>query len=464
MATPSEILIPVRRRHEDTRTQIEAAVTQKQQWGYVEDDDLLFIRRKNKTRRYFSRNILFRPNSVYQPSIIAEQSNIQINLNAYYDSAWKRYDADYSWQQIFSETVDLYYSAAGAAGGNLSRDSLLKVSSSKFLINDAQRDLDFQINSETNQNSLFIRGNNGHIGINKEPNANWSSTLESLVEYSAGTGATHEYAEMSTSSVHQSLVNCYYNDAGGYVRKGNGYGVRVSYSASQYDIDYDVDGGVAGSAMAWNNMFSINYSEITLNSAQEDIDIVMSSENRENTLFVWGEKDNVGIHTATPLDNVGTTDGDFAQYGYGLHINTPVNGETDAIAFCIIEGGQAPDGVSPVAAALILCDNDADTDEKMVLFSCGNETAKFASLNDDVSASIAYTVDNILTMDLSNGYIGIGKAPSTRGILSISLSTDDLTIIDADDSVTSVGSQTAVIEVDVGTDQNKYIAVYDQPA
>lgn len=453
MTTPSDILIPVKRRHADSRAELETIVTRAQHWGYAEDEDLLLVRRSNKARRYFSNSRLMRPNTAYQPAIIVDDSSLQINHNAYYDGLWRRYDTDPSWQLVFSNTtMDLWYAPGGAAGGTITRGQTLEVKPEYFWVNPAQRDSFFRVSSSGNQNSIHMTGDNGYIGLNTTPDTRWSSA-NTVIEHA---GSTYEYAEFAVSNTFSKAINCYYD--GSYKKKVAGSTTRLSCTPSGWSFYYDFDGATADGVINYESLLDIYGTEVIVNNAGKDIDTRVETENQENTLFVWGEKDNVGIHTNTPLDNVGTANGDYAQYGYGLHVKAP----SGTFGLLVVEGGVDPES-GPPSSALILCDNNADTDEKTLMLECTNERAYFSSINDDVSASLTYNVFSIISMQLSNGYVGIGKTPSDRGILSISLSTDDLTFIDADDTVNSVGPQAAVIEVDVGSAQNKYIAVYDQP-
>ena len=79
---PSEILIPVRRRHATSRDNIEAIVTRAKHWGYAENEDLLLIRRADTTRRYFSRSALMVPNSVFDPTLNCTTAEITLNYQS----------------------------------------------------------------------------------------------------------------------------------------------------------------------------------------------------------------------------------------------------------------------------------------------------------------------------------------------------------------------------------------------
>ena len=324
-----------------------------------------------------------------------------------------------------------------------------------FYINPDQRDSVFKVSSNSYENSLYMNGDNGYLGLNTIPNTSWGA-VNSLLEFD---GSFHTNPTLFVNSATLYTVNNTYainTGATGFKRIIADNATQIKQTASDFDFA-SCGSDAIDSTITWLSRVNIGLTETIINGANEDYDFKVSTDNYPSSLFVCGSNDSVGIHTTTPLDNVCTANGDFAQYGWGLHIKAP---DSESIGFLIIEGGQVPDGASPVSAALILCDNDADADEKMMLFTCANNKAKFASLDDDVSSSIAVNVDNILTMQLSTGEIGMGKVPVTGARLALSFSTDDISFKDADDSATAVGALTAVLVVDIGSDTNVHIPAY----
>jgi len=130
---------------------------------------------------------------------------------------------------------------------------------------------------------------------------------------------------------------------------------------------------------------------------------------------------NIGMGTDTALLNVGTAAGDFT--GTGLHIKGAANTR-------VIVEGDVP--------SIFLADTAAAANEKIIGFEVNSERLKFLSLNDDLTTQS----DNILTMDISNGNVGIGTTPASTIKAVISSTGDQLELEESgsDNAIFSVNS------------------------
>lgn len=119
--------------------------------------------------------------------------------------------------------------------------------------------------------------------------------------------------------------------------------------------------------------------------------------------------DCVGINTLTQLNNVGSAAGDFyVDAGTtGLHIKSRQTTYGDT-AFLILEGyGEGSNGHAAGydGTKLIMCSSISAANGKMFLIGSGAGYMHFDSLNDDKTVKKG----NILTLDGTNSYIGIGR-------------------------------------------------------
>ncbi len=263
MAPPHEILIPVRRRHETTRSALENVVTQKQQWGYAENEDLILIRRENTSRRYFSRSSLMEPDSVYTRMLVCTATEITVNYQ--------------------------------------------------------EGDVDIRMASNVDDETFYMRGSDGLMGVKMIPNADWlqdAGTVDNCVlEFSRGDGAG-DCSIYSYSGTLNLLSNSYNSEADArfnYI--GAVQATRIQQILGSIILT-TAAAGVAGNEVLWTNATSnslvIDSTVGTvINNNEGDHDFRAASEVDTTNLYMRGSDGHYGIKAIPDTDwkqDTGATD------------------------------------------------------------------------------------------------------------------------------------------------------------
>jgi len=206
MAMENEILIPVRRRHADSRADLEDMVTKAKHWGYTEDDESILVRQADSTARYHARSALMRPGTAYDrvvivdandfvgintapdgdwaagfdtilelgnttgsnPTLFAEGSGLFLSNNIYNDGAYKRKIEGVSSILISGATEwKVMWAATGAADQDINAllYNRLEIDSTETVFNEDGQDIDFRIETNNETNTLFVEGSSDCIGI-----------------------------------------------------------------------------------------------------------------------------------------------------------------------------------------------------------------------------------------------------------------------------------------------------------
>lgn len=359
---PSEILIPVRRRHQTSRANLEVAVTRAQHWGYAENEDLILIRRSSTARRYFSRSDLMEPNSVYTRMLTCELTEITIN-----------YQGD---------------------------------------------DVNTRIRNASINDALFIEGTD-YLRVGMGTDVPLTNIGSATGDYATNAhNGLHIVADLSTTNMGHLILEGRSITPNGSHSFANGIGMS--------DISGVADGKIVEIAsylqeftfrslnddLSVKNVFvEIDNGSFEVNPGLIDYDTVISTDGEQYTIFAEGSVDSVGMGTNTPLLNIGSAAGDLNRTLHrGLHILGD-NNDGDH-AYCIIEGtgnagnGNAGDNASHLMFASNNTNQTADT--KICEFVAGGGRMRLNSLNDDLTANIT----NILYINITDGDVGIGSADS----------------------------------------------------
>jgi len=130
---------------------------------------------------------------------------------------------------------------------------------------------------------------------------------------------------------------------------------------------------------------------MTFNNASVDVDYQFNTVANSPGLFIEGSSGIVGIGTLAPLQDVGTSAGDFS--GTGFHV------KASGVVRAIIEGN---------AAVFTMADTGAVANDKLMSMVLNSGVLTFLSSNDDTTDR----VDDILVMDMGTGNVGFGVIPT----------------------------------------------------
>ncbi len=320
--------------------------------------------------------------------------------------------------------------------------------------NEGGLDIDFrvEVNASTSfsaTHGLFLDGENGHFGIGSNHPHPWDNT-HLVMELGEGVAWEHY---MAGAIDH---CNYYYNGyfdgtndrfaAANWAQKVNNYSGNADYNVSSAS-------GAADGIITWENRLSLQVDEVVINESGVDRNFRVEGLNETYGIFHDAQYELLGLCTGTPLQNIGSAAGDLTlATNRGLHILG--DGDNGDYAYLIVEGtGDAGNGFAGTNAAhILLASNIAAHTANARIFemSSGGRVTVCRALNDDLTVAN----DNMLVFDHVNGYIGIGKEPSS--ILDIDLTTEDLEIVDAG---SAAATEQDWIEVEVGGNQG-YIRVY----
>jgi hypothetical protein len=203
-----------------------------------------------------------------------------------------------------------------------------------------------------------------------------------------------------------------------------------------------------GDEIAWDstdvNKMIVDASVVgtVFNVNRGDYDTYAWGDAASKVMYFNAGSGSLGISTTSPLDNVGTSAGDFT--GIGLHAEN-----LSGAGYIIVEG--------TTGANVVLCDSGGAVNDKMLQMVVDDGTYKIFSVNDNITARVG----NILVIDLGSGHIGIGKVPSYK--LDLDLATNDLSIEDVPNNSTgNVCNNGGYVKIRAGSN-TRYIQLYTTP-
>jgi len=205
-----------------------------------------------------------------------------------------------------------------------------------------------------NSSNMVLLGNtSGAVGIGGGPSGIYK------LEVIRDVGGAHDVA----------FVNNHHEDGNGTV------GIRflLGYTASAID---DAALITTGKYQAWDSTASTRDSFLDFFTSEDGVLGTVAMRITSNNI--------IGISTATPLQNVGTSGGDFS--GQGVHIKAL---GTDIDAKLIIEG-QNPGLGWGYSASIIFADTEGSANEKMFVMAWETHSFDFYTINDNTTLKDSY--------------------------------------------------------------------------
>ncbi|MCP3683501.1 MAG: hypothetical protein GY861_12510 [bacterium] len=317
---PSEILIPVRRRHATSRPNLEAIVTRAQHWGYAENEDLILIRRSNTARRYFSRSALMVPSSVFTPTLNCAAAEITLN----YQSA----------------------------------------------------DVDIVLRSDLRNDQFWMRGSDGVSAFGKTTPETWDTTDHAVVEIGSQGFLASEFAGNQAFFLGN---NAYYDvNDGRWEYMTNDEVSLFGIEEGQFRF-WAADNAAPGTLITWMELISADITGFIFNNDGNDLDFRVEGQNDPNVFFMDASTDRCGMGTNAPLLNL-ALDGNFNPDGGGLHIKYYTANRNMNL---VIEGDEDESATVGFAAGVFLIDVNAAANRKTIYWWCENELSGFTRLDDD---------------------------------------------------------------------------------
>lgn len=224
------------------------------------------------------------------------------------------------------------------------------------VINESGADVDFRVESATNDHALFVQGSDGHVGIGTVPSSSYAlhvSDADGILVESTSTVGIHKFVRGTGATTDSRPVIDI--DADSQFDAVDGFGPTLRFTISDTAVDDSELGAIGfvrdgsdtqgkfvvgqdsqqlGSVGA--TQFSVGNAETVVNDQGVDTDFRVESDTNTHALFVQGSDGRVGINTSTPLSPL------------EIGVASGASGSTSAFRITTADGGGW--GVHPASA------------------------------------------------------------------------------------------------------------------
>jgi len=205
-----------------------------------------------------------------------------------------------------------FFDGDGTASGRISTNTgSINIEAAPVTINEAGSDLDFRVESDSNDNMLFVDAGANHVNIGGSTDLGGVLNVNGNLSLAGNSGGNRYVALLGETSTYTGTLML---QAGG---GSSGFGGAISmyghshasypgmvFIGSSSGSGGKVVIGTTGNAYADSSQQITAYtddSEVVINEASKNLDFRVETNNSSATLFVDGQYDGVGIHTTTPI-------------------------------------------------------------------------------------------------------------------------------------------------------------------